>query len=415
MHENLLNIYLVGGAVRDKYLNLPHKERDWVVVGATEQEMLDRSFKRVGKDFPVFIHPKTKEEYALARTERKKGKGYYGFECHASPEVTLEQDLMRRDITINAMAESIEGELIDPFHGLNDLKQKILRHVSPAFAEDPVRILRLARFMSRFAPMGFHIAEETMTLMRQMVENGEVDALVPERVWQEMERSLKEADPTQFFLVLKECGALKRLWPELDKLWGVPQRPEYHPEVDTGLHVMMALKIGADLTTDPVVRFAIVCHDLGKGETDPAQWPSHRGHEETGVPLVQAICKKLKIPREFRDLAILVCRYHLHSHRVDELKPGTILKVLERIDVFRQPERLEKFLLACESDARGRLGLENKPYPQAEKLRNACHIVKSVDVQPLMALGLTGEALGDKLRQERIRAIKRFLKNNTQT
>lgn len=404
-----LNIYLVGGAVRDKYLELPHKERDWVVVGATEKEMLERGFKRVGKDFPVFIHPKTKEEYALARTERKKGKGYYGFECHASPDVTLEQDLMRRDITINAMAETLEGELIDPFHGLEDLKNKILRHVSPAFAEDPVRILRLARFMSRFAPLGFRIADETMELMRTMVAQGEVDALVPERVWQEMERSLNEADPPQFFLVLKECGALKRLWPELDKLWGVPQKPQYHPEVDTGVHVMMALKVGSEISKDPVVLFAIICHDLGKGETPPSEWPSHRGHEETGVPLVQAICERLRIPREYRDLAILVCRYHLQCHRIDELKPGTILKVLERIDVFRQPERLEKFLLACEADARGRKGMENNAYPQKEKWRKACEIVKSINVQPLIEQGFTGEILGDRLRQERIRALKRFL------
>lgn len=407
-----MDVYLVGGAVRDKLLSLPHKELDWVVVGATEEDMLNRGFKRVGKDFPVFIHPHSKEEYALARTERKKGKGYYGFECRASPDVTLEQDLMRRDITINAIAESPSGTLIDPFHGQADLKNKIIRHVSPAFKEDPVRILRVARFMSRFGPMGFVVAKETMELMREMVNSGEVDALVPERVWQELARALKESDPTQFVLVLRDCGALERLWPALNKLWGIPQRADYHPEIDTGVHVMMALKMATQLSPDPQVRFAALCHDLGKGETDPNDWPSHKGHEELGVPLIEQFCQHYRVPKEYRDLAVLVSRYHLHCHKVDELKPSTILKLLERVDVFRQAERFEKFLLVCEADARGRLGFEERSYPPADKLRKIAQVVKSLDINPLLEEGLTGEALGHKIHQKRLALIKNFLKQN---
>lgn len=410
MTHKSLELYLVGGAVRDKLLNLTHKERDWVVVGATEQEMLDRGFRRVGKDFPVFLHPDTQEEYALARTERKSGKGYYGFECHASPDVTLEQDLLRRDITINAIAETLAGEIIDPHHGVDDLKHKTIRHVSRAFVEDPVRILRIARFMARFAPLGFHIAEETLALMREMVDNGEVDALVPERVWQEMERALKEAAPSQFFLTLRACGALKRLWPDLDKLWGIPQRVEYHPEVDTGIHVMMVLDMATTLSQDAVMRFASLCHDLGKGATDPNDWPSHKMHEELGVPLIQDFCKRYRVPNDYRDLAVLVSRYHLHCHKIAELKPSTILKTLERIDFFRQPDRFEKFLLACEADARGRKGLENKPYPQADLFRNAAAIVKAVDVQALMEQGFTGQKLGEQLQQARVKHLKKEFK-----
>lgn len=405
-----LNVYLVGGAVRDKLLGLPHKEKDWVVVGTTEQEMLDRHFLRVGKDFPVFIHPNSKEEYALARTERKKGKGYYGFECHASPEVTLEEDLRRRDITINAIAESVHGEIIDPYQGQADLKNKIIRHVSDAFMEDPVRILRVARFMARFASLGFKIAEETLELMRAMVENGEVDALVPERVWQEMDRSLQEENPDQFFITLRRCGALKRIWPALDRLWGVPERPEYHPELDTGIHVMLSLQMAVTLSQDPVVRFAVLCHDLGKGATDSKYWPSHRGHEESGVPLIQDFCKFYHVPSEYRALAILVSRYHLHCHRIDELKPSTVLTLLENIDIFRQPKRLDQFLLACEADARGRKGFQDKPYPQANKLRQAADCVKSVNVKPLLDQGFSGALLGEKLKQERILVLKELLR-----
>lgn len=407
-----MEIYLVGGAVRDKLLGIPHRgENDWVVVGSTEAEMRSKGFKKVGKDFPVFLHPETHEEYALARTERKKGKGYYGFECHASPDVTLEQDLSRRDLTINAIAEK-EGEIFDPYNGLQDIKDKVLRHVSNAFSEDPVRILRLARFASRFIPMGFRIADETMDLMREMVESGEVDALVPERVWQEMERALKEEVPSLFFMVLQSCGALQKIWPSLDKLWGIPQPEKYHPEIDTGVHTMMAVNIAALLSDDSQVRFAALCHDLGKGETPPSEWPSHKGHEERGVPLIEEFCDKFRLPKEYRDLAILTSRFHLHCHKVNELKSSTILKVLERLDAFRRQKRFEKFLLACEADARGRAGLEEKPYPQADKMRQAFLAAKEVSIKEFIEDGLEGEILKQRLHQARVRAIARALKQD---
>lgn len=400
------NIYLVGGAVRDKLLGRPYNERDWVVVGSTENEMLKAGYKRVGKDFPVFLHPESKEEYALARTERKKGKGYYGFECHASPDVTLEEDLARRDLTINAIAESSDGKIIDPYNGQADLKNKILRHVSPAFSEDPVRILRIARFAAKLAPLGFTVASETIELMKGMVEVGEVDALVPERVWQEMERALREADPEQFILVLRNCNALAKIWSGLNALWGVPQKKEYHPEIDTGIHTMMALQQACKFTTDPLTRFATLCHDLGKGQTPEAEWPSHRGHEERGVPLIQEFANRYRIPHEYRELAIMVSRFHLHCHRVFELTAKTFVKTLEGLDAFRQPERFEKFLIACQADATGRLGLEEKAYPQADRMREGAHIAKQVDVQALIAAGFEGAALGEKIHQARISLIK---------
>ncbi len=406
-----MEIFLVGGSVRDKLLGLPHRgENDWVVVGSTEHEMLNQGFRRVGKDFPVFLHPETFEEYALARTERKKGKGYYGFECHASPDVTLEQDLSRRDLTINAIAEDVEGKIIDPYHGVSDLKKRVLRHVSPAFAEDPVRILRLARFAARFVPLGFTIAEETMDLMRKMVDAGEVDALVPERVWQEMQRALNESSPSQFILVLKECGALARLWPDLDKLWGVPQPEKHHPEIDTGIHVILALNMAAQLTQDPEVRFAVLCHDLGKGKTPKIEWPSHKGHEESGVPLIRDFCKHYRVPNNFRDLAVLVSRFHLHCHRAEELQASTLLKTLEKLDSFRKPERFEQFLLACEADAKGREGLENRSYPQADIMKRAYQAAKNVNIQDLVTQGFQGEILGQKIHQLRVNAIKFIIK-----
>lgn len=408
-----MEIYLVGGAVRDKLLGLAHRgENDWVVVGGTEEEMQNQGFKRVGKDFPVFLHPVSFEEYALARTERKKGKGYYGFECHASPEVTLEQDLSRRDLTINAIAEDANGNLIDPFNGIADLKAKILRHVSKAFVEDPVRILRLARFAARFIPLGFTIAKETMDLMKLMVELGEVDALVPERVWQEMERAFKESDPSQFFLVLRECNALQRLWPELDKLWGVPQPEKHHPEIDTGVHTMLALNQAVLLSEDPKVRFATLCHDLGKGETPKEEWPSHKGHEERGVSLIRDFCKRFRVPNEYRDLAVLVSRYHLHCHRALELTAATMQKTLEKLDAFRKPERFEQFLLVCIADARGRSGLQHRPYPQADRMRESLLAAKSVSIEPLLTLGLQGEQLGQKLHQLRVQAISNQFKDD---
>jgi tRNA nucleotidyltransferase (CCA-adding enzyme) len=402
-----LKVYLVGGAVRDKLLGLPQRERDWVIVGGTPETLLAQGYKPVGEDFPVFLHPQTQEEYALARTERKTGKGYYGFECYASPDVTLEEDLSRRDLTVNAMAITEQGEIIDPFQGQTDLKNKILRHVSPAFTEDPVRILRIARFAARFAPLGFTIAPETLTLMRSMVASNEVDALVAERVWQEMHRALGEVDSTQFFLVLRECGALQRIWPALDKLWGIPQPKQHHPEIDTGIHVMMALGIAVKLSRERLTRFAVLCHDLGKGESPPEMWPSHHGHEERGVPLIQAFCKRYRVPKEYANLAKLVSRFHLHCHRVFELKPTTLLKTLERLDAFRQPERFEKFLIACEADARGRSGREEAPYPQADRMREALQVAKAVLIKPLMDEGLEGSALGVRLHQQRARAIEK--------
>jgi tRNA nucleotidyltransferase (CCA-adding enzyme) len=405
LKDLVLKLYLVGGAVRDKLLKLPFFEQDWVVVGSTPDEMLEKGFKQVGKDFPVFLHPETQEEYALARTERKTGTGYYGFQCDASKTVTLEEDLLRRDITINAIAETLEGELIDPFHGQRDLQDKLLRHVSPAFSEDPVRILRVARFAAKFAPLGFKVADETLALMQSMVQAGEVDTLVPERVWKEMVRALGEPEPAQFFWVLRACGALQRLWPSLDKLWGVPQPAKHHPEIDTGIHVMMALKVAVKLTTDKATRFAVICHDLGKGATPPKEWPSHKGHEEAGVPLIQAFCKRFRVPNEYRDLAIMVSRFHLHCHKTFELRSNTLLATLERLDAFRQPERFEKFLIACTADARGRLDRENTEYPQTNRMRQAYQAAKAVDVKPLIAAGLQGKEFGMRLHQARVRAI----------
>lgn len=401
-----MDIYLVGGAVRDKLLGLPVRERDWVVVGATPQAMLKKGFRKVGKDFPVFLHPQTQEEYALARMERKTGKGYYGFECDASPDVTLEEDLLRRDITINAMAEDEHGHIIDPYHGQRDLENRILCYVSPAFKEDPVRILRIARFAARLAPMGFKVADETLELMNTMVLSGEVDALVKERVWQEIVKALVTDKPSEFFLVLRSCGALERLWPSLDKLWGIPQPIQHHPEIDTGIHTMMALLQAVKLTEDPVTRFATICHDLGKGETPPEEWPRHKGHEERGVELIKLFCDKYKVSREYKDLAILVSRFHLHCHKIFELKPRTILKTLEKLDAFRKPQRLMQFIIACQADARGRLGREEREYPQAARLEEAYEIAKAVDIKPLIAAGHTGTTLGKKLRQERIQALK---------
>ncbi len=401
-----MKIYLVGGAVRDALLNNPIHERDWVVVGANPQEMLDLGYRQVGKDFPVFLHPKTHEEYALARTERKTGRGYTQFSCDASPHVTLEEDLLRRDITINAMAQTDDGNIIDPFNGQQDLKNKILRHVSPAFAEDPVRILRIGRFAARY---GFDIAPETWLLMRQMVREGEVDALVPERVWQEMSRALGEPQPQRFFEVLRTCGALAILLPELDALYGVPNPARWHPEIDSGIHTLMVLEQAARLSTEPVVRFAALLHDLGKGMTPMAGWPSHHGHEALGVPLVKAIAKRYRIPHEYADLAVLVTQYHGHCHDMLKQKPSTVLKLLEHLDAFRRPARFEQFLLACEADARGRPGFENREYPQSTQLQELYRAAASVSIQPLLDRGLENKALGDALHQARVTAIKNLV------
>jgi len=372
-----MKTYRVGGAVRDKLLGYPHHEKDWVVVGATPQAMLDQGFSPVGKDFPVFLHPQTHEEYALARTERKTSRGYRGFEVHAAPDVTLEDDLLRRDLTINAMAIAEDGTLVDPHGGLSDLRAGVLRHVGAAFAEDPVRILRVARFAARFD--GFRVAPETMALMRRMVDEGEADALVAERVWQEISRGLMERRPSRMFDVLRECGALARVMPELDRLWGVPQPADPHPEVDTGVHVMMVVDFTADAGASLPVRFAALVHDLGKGTTPPDEWPRHIGHEQRSVQLVDELCARLRVPIECRDLARIVAREHGLVHRALELRAGTIAQLLERIDFARRPRRLDDVLAACKADYRGRLGLESRPYPQAQYLRDAARAFASVD------------------------------------
>lgn len=401
-----MEIYLVGGAVRDKLLGLEPRDRDWVVVGATPDEMLNRSFKPVGKEFPVFLHPETGEEYALARTERKTAPGYHGFDFHAAPEVTLEEDLKRRDLTINAMAEDGNGNIIDPFDGQEDLQNGRLRHVSPAFVEDPVRILRIARYASRYAKWGFRVAHDTHALMQKMVISGEVDALIAERVWQELEKSLGEDRPSRFFEVLRNCGALARIFPELERLFGVPQPKHHHPEEDTGLHTMLVLDQAARLTPDTRVRFAALLHDLGKGTTPEALWPKHVEHEERGVALVEQFCERLRVPRDYRDLALVVTRYHGVYHRAEELQASTILTTLENIDAFRRPERLEQFLLACEADSRGRPGFEDRHYPQLDIFRNAYHAAVAINTKEIVERGLTGKAIGDALHQQRVAAIK---------
>lgn len=401
-----MKIYLVGGAVRDALLGLPVRERDYVVVGASPEAMLAQGFRPVGKDFPVFLHPDTQEEYALARTERKSGRGYHGFTVHAAPDVTLEEDLARRDLTINAMAQAEDGTLIDPFDGRKDLEARLLRHVSPAFVEDPVRLLRVARFAARFASLGFRVADETLALLRQMVENGEIDALVPERVWQEIVKALATDHPARFFEVLRATGALARLLPELDALFGVPQPEQHHPEIDTGLHSLMVLQQAVRLGADGPTRLAALLHDLGKGTTPRELWPHHYGHERRGAQLVERLAERLRLPAHDRDLAIMTARWHTHAHKAFELRPSTLLKLLEGLDALRRPERFEAFLRACEADARGRTGFEDRPYPQAAFLRQALAVIKGVAVQPLLEKGLRGEALGRALAQERMRALK---------
>ena len=402
--------YLVGGAVRDKLLGLPVKERDWVVVGSTPEQLIAQGFKPVGNDFPVFLHPESGEEYALARTERKTAPGYSGFQFHASADVTLEEDLKRRDLTINAIASDQDGQLIDPYGGRQDIEQRILRHVSKAFVEDPVRILRIAKFSARFADFEFEIHKDTQALMARMVSMGEVDALVPERVWQETQQALTTSKPALYFEVLRECGALARLMPELDQLFGIPQPVKHHPEIDCGLHSLMVLEQAAALSEDPAVRFAALVHDLGKGLTREEILPSHHGHEDRGIRLIENLCKRLKAPNKYRNLAVLSARYHSHCHRTLELKPATLLKVLEALDAFRRPEQLEDFLLICEADARGRTGFENRDYPQKNRLRDACEIAGAVDTKQLVEMGLSGKKLGSHLRDLRLEALSKLTK-----
>ena len=401
-----MKFYLVGGAVRDQLLGLPVKDKDWVVVGAKPEQLTARGYKQVGKDFPVFLHPDTHEEYALARTERKTQPGYHGFNIYAGTDVTLEEDLQRRDLTINAMALDEQQQLVDPYGGRQDLEQRRLRHISPAFAEDPVRILRIARFAARYQSLGFRVAPTTQTLMQSMVAAGEVDALVAERVWTETLKALAEPNPEVFIQVLRDCGALGRIFPELDNLFGVPQPVRHHPEIDTGLHTLLGLHLAASETNDTMIRFAVLVHDLGKGVTEPADWPQHKGHEEAGVALVESLCERLRCPKQYRELAVHVARYHLHCHRVLELRPNTILKLLLSLDSFRRPERLQQFLLACEFDARGRLGLTKHSYPQGVWLYTAYEAANSIDIKALVAKGLQGQALAQAIHCERITAIK---------
>ena len=408
-----MEIFEVGGAVRDSLLSLPVRERDWVVVGARPKDLLRLGYKQVGKDFPVFLHPKTGEEYALARTERKVGPGYHGFDFDTSAAVTLADDLARRDLTINAMARDEHGTLIDPYGGLNDLKARTLRHVSDAFAEDPLRILRVARFAARFTELGFSIAAPTMELMRRLVGTGEAAALKAERVWQETERALAESEPDVYFRILHDCGALKVVFPEVAALFGVPQPARWHPEIDTGVHTMMALRISARLSDKVAVRFAVLTHDLGKATTPKHTLPSHRGHEERSVGLLNELCERLPVPRRFRELAEAVARHHGSVHRAAQLRPATIYKLIEAVDGLRRPQRFEDFLLACEADARGRLGLEERPYPQAGILRSALAAAREVRSDDATA-GIRGRALGMRLRQLRIQAIRDGLSRREQ-
>jgi tRNA nucleotidyltransferase (CCA-adding enzyme) len=402
-----MQTYMVGGAVRDALLGLPVNDHDWVVVGASPQEMINSGYLPVGKDFPVFLHPQSREEYALARTERKTARGYHGFAFHAEPNVTLEQDLARRDLTINAMAQDEKGRIIDPFNGQADLKNLVLRHVTLAFREDPVRILRVARFAARFAQ--FSVAPETMVLMREMVEAGEADALVAERVWQELARGLMEDKPSRMFEVLRECGALARLLPEVDRLWGVPQRAEYHPEVDTGIHLMMVLDMSARLKAPLPVRFACLTHDLGKGTTPAEILPKHIGHEERSARLLKAVCDRLRIPTECRELADVVAREHGNIHRSEEFGAAALVRLLERCDAFRKPQRFEQVLLACECDARGRLGLEERPYLQRDRLMAALAAAQAVPTHEIAAQAqeqqLEGQRIGEMIHNARVQAV----------
>ena len=408
-----MDIYLVGGAVRDKLLGRPVVDHDHVVVGATPEGLLAAGYRPVGKDFPVFLHPQTGEEYALARTERKTGRGYHGFAFHADAAVTLEQDLARRDLTINAIAEDEHGRLIDPYHGVRDIEQRVLRHVSPAFVEDPVRLLRVARFAARFAPLGFTVADETMALMQQMVRDGEVDHLVAERVWSETRKALGEAQPSAFLRTLRESGALAVLLPELDALYGVPQRAEFHPEVDTGVHLEMVLDMAAQLAPgDDLVGFCALCHDLGKALTPKDTLPRHIGHEHAGVAPLRALALRLKVPTEHAALAEAVCREHLNAHRAFELKPATVLKLLASLDALRRPSRLEVFLTACEADKRGRLGHQQDAYPQASYLRAARDAAAAIDAEVFVAQGLQGPAIGQAMEQARIHAIGEMKQRN---
>jgi len=401
-----MNTYLVGGSVRDQLLGSPIKDKDWVVVGSTPEEMIAKGYQPVGKDFPVFLHPKTHEEYALARTERKTAPGYRGFVVHAEPDITLEQDLARRDLTINAIAQADDGSLIDPFNGQQDLKDKVLRHVSPAFTEDPVRVLRIARFAARF---DFTIADETKRLIQQMVAAKELDHLVSERVWQELVKALATDKPSLFFMALRGTGALASIFPEIDRLFGVPQVPKWHPEIDTGIHVMMVLDQAAKLSDEITVRFAALCHDLGKGTTPADVLPQHIGHEARSVELTASLCQRLRVPKDIQSLALKVAEYHTHVHLLFELRPATILKVIESLDAFRRPERFEQFMLAGEADFRGRPGYEKLAMPEKKAFKCCFLAAKAITAKPFVEAGLQGPAINEALRKQRIQSIKQVM------
>lgn len=404
-----MKTYLVGGAVRDQLLGLTAKEKDWVVVGATPDALLSQGYQAVGRDFPVFLHPVSKEEYALARTERKSGVGYHGFDTRFSPDVTLEQDLLRRDLTLNAIAQDPDsGALIDPYGGQADLHARVLRHVSAAFAEDPLRVLRVARFAARFASLGFHIADETLGLMQQMSASGELNTLTPERVWRETQLALCTDAPQVFVRALRACGALKVLLPEVDALFGVPQPEKWHPEIDTGIHALMVLEQAARLSNDPVMRFAALMHDLGKGVTPADVLPRHIGHEARGVALVKAVCERWRVPNEYRDLALITCAQHGKLHAAFQMRSSTLLEFLEQLDALRRPQRFEQFLLACEADSRGRTGWEDKPYPQADFLRTARAVIAAIKPDAAMTHGKSGEQIAQALRQARIAALEQL-------
>jgi len=409
-----MQIFMVGGAVRDALLGLPVQDRDWVVVGATPEALVAQGYVPVGKDFPVFLHPASREEYALARTERKTAQGYRGFAVHAAPDVTLEEDLARRDLTINAIAQGADGELTDPYGGQRDIAARVLRHVTEAFTEDPVRILRVARFAARFPD--FSIAPDTLALMQHMVADGEVDALVPERVWQELSRGLMTQQPSRMFEVLRACGALTTLLPEVARLWGVPQRAEYHPEVDTGVHLMMVLDMAAQLNAPLAVRFACLGHDLGKGTTPQTEWPRHIGHEERSARLLKALCLRLRVPNDCSELADVVAREHGNIHQSSEFGAAALVRLLERCDAFRKPERFADILLACECDARGRLGLNEQPYPQRQRLLGALSAAQNVSTAEVAAAaeaqGLSGAAIGQAVHAARSEALKAWLSND---
>ena len=411
MVKTPFHVYLVGGAVRDQLLNLPVKDRDWVIVGATPQTLIDLGYQQVGKDFPVFLHPQSKEEYALARTERKSGQGYTGFICDFSADIPLEQDLIRRDLTINAMAQDLQGNLYDPYHGADDLRQRILRHVSPAFVEDPLRVLRVARFAARYHHLGFTIAPETLQLMQTLTQQGELQHLTAERVWAETEKALNEKNPEIYFETLRQVGALAVLFPELDALYGVPNPAKYHPEIDSFVHTMMVLQ-QATLLSEQVdchksaVRFAAICHDLGKAKTPKSNWPHHHGHEKLGIVPTRNLCKRLKVPSYYQQLAELTCEYHTHIHKIVELRPETVVKLFNTFDVWRKPLRFMEFLLVCFADTRGRKGFEHNQYPQQEFALALYQAALKVDIQSIIAAGFEHKAIRDQLNRGRIFAVK---------